>query len=310
MKKYTYLLVLSALILTTSLSCSSKKNGLLSNLNLFTIDQDRELGLQVKQEIESDRATYPIIDSTAATAEVYRYIYSIRDKILNSGQLTHKNDFPWRIRIIKNDSVLNAFCTPGGYIYVYTGILNYLDSEDQFAGVLAHEIAHADLRHSTRQMTKLYGVEALLGVVAGKSETVKQITSGLVGLKFSRDHETEADYHSVKFLCPTTYNAAGGGGFFQKIQNDGSAKTIEFLSTHPNPEDRIAQFNKNKTDMGCTGTQTYQSEFKNMVAKIKNLQATTVATPAPTPAPAPTGGTGTVIIKNPNGGEVKPVGSN
>ena len=66
------------------------------------------------------------------------------------------------LRIIHDDSTLNAFCTPGGYIYIYTGILKFLDSEDEFAGVLGHEIAHADLRHSTRQMTKQYGVQILL----------------------------------------------------------------------------------------------------------------------------------------------------
>jgi predicted Zn-dependent protease len=58
--------------------------------------------------------------------------------------LVHSKDFSWRIRIIANDSVLNAFCTPGGYIYFYTGILKYLESEDQLAGVMGHEMAHAE----------------------------------------------------------------------------------------------------------------------------------------------------------------------
>ena len=54
--------------------------------------------------------------------------------------------------------MLNAFCTPGGYIYVYTGLIKYLDNEAQLAGVLGHEIAHADLRHVTDQLTEQYGV--------------------------------------------------------------------------------------------------------------------------------------------------------
>ena len=82
------------------------------------------------------------------------------------GKVDFKDEFDWRLRIIHDDSTLNAFCTPGGYIYIYTGILKFLDSEDEFAGVLAHEIGHADMRHSTRQMTKLFGVQLLLDVLS------------------------------------------------------------------------------------------------------------------------------------------------
>jgi len=70
----------------------------------------------------------------------------------------HKDDFAWQVKIIDDPETLNAFATPGGYIYVYTGLIKFLDTEDQLAGVMGHEIAHADLRHSTRQMTSSYGV--------------------------------------------------------------------------------------------------------------------------------------------------------
>lgn len=98
--------------------------------------------------------------------------------------------------------------------------MKYLDSEDELAGVLGHEIAHADLRHSTRQMTTMYGVDVVLGAIAGNKEMIKQVSEGLIGLKFSRNHETEADSKSVEYLCPTDYNANGGGKFFEKISAD------------------------------------------------------------------------------------------
>lgn len=236
-------------------------------LNLFTVEQDRELGAQVAAEIDGNPQEYPLLDSVKY-ASVYRYVYNVRDKILNSGNVDFKEDFQWRVRIIHDDSTLNAFCTPGGYIYVYTGILKFLDSEDQFAGVMGHEIAHADMRHSTRQMTQMYGVQILLDVLAGDRAAIKQITGALVGLKFSRNHETEADERSVHYLCPTDYNAAGGAGFFQKIQDMGGASQPEFLSTHPDPGNRIEHFHNSKTTMGCAGSKTYMSEYKAMVAKL------------------------------------------
>jgi len=266
MKKIIFGLSLLASAVFIVNACGSSKGGG-KGLNLYTIEQDKELGAQVAAEIESNTKEYPILDPVKYKA-AYDYVYQVRDKILNSGKVVNKDKFLWQVKIIHNDSVLNAFCTPGGYIYVYTGILKFLDSEDQFAGVMGHEIAHADMRHSTRQMTSMYGIETMLSVLTGNREMLKQVTAGLIGLKFSRNHETEADEKSVTYLCPTDYNAAGGGGFFEKIQALGGAKQPEFLSTHPDPGNRIENFNNNKTTMGCTGNKTYQTEYKAMVSKL------------------------------------------
>lgn len=257
-------LLTSTLILN---GCGSGK-GTGKGINLFTVSQDKELGAQVAAEIASDPTTYPILDSTRY-ASAYQYLYKVRDKILNSGNVSLRNEFGWRVQIIKDDKTLNAFCTPGGYIYVYTGLLKFLDSEDQLAGVLGHEIAHADMRHSTRQMTTMYGVETLLNVIAGNRESIKTITSGLLGLKFSRNHETEADERSVHYLCNTDYNADGGAGFFEKLEAQGSASgTPEFLSTHPNPDNRIENYHNNKVSKGCTGNKNYATEYKMMVSRL------------------------------------------
>jgi len=172
------------------------------------------------------------------------------------------------LRIIQDDSTLNAFAAPGGYIYIYTGILKFLDSEDQFAGILGHEIAHADLRHSTRSMTKMYGIQVLLDVLAGDRAAIKQMTAGLIGLKFSRKHESQADAKSVDYLCPLDYNANAGGAFFEKITALGGSRTPEFLSTHPDPGDRIENFQNMAIVNGCQGTKTYETEYKAMLAKL------------------------------------------
>lgn len=230
-------------------------------INLFTIQQDKDLGLQVALEIENDKAQFNILDSSRNVA-AYKYIYGIRDKILATGKVRHKDDFAWRVRIIDNDSTLNAFCTPGGYIYFYTGIIKYLENEAQLAGVMGHEMGHADLRHSTRQMTKLYGINILVSATLGEREALKQITSGLIGLKFSREHETEADRMSVEYLCGTTWPADGGAGFFEKIEASGSASPPEFLSTHPSPSNRVANYHTWAKENNCGGTDNGSITFK------------------------------------------------
>lgn len=236
---------------------------------MFTIEDDKQLGLQVKEEIASRPAEFPVLDESQYSA-AYSHLNRMKDSIMNSGNVTYRDEFLWELKIIHDDSVLNAFCAPGGYIYVYTGLIKFLDSEDQLAGVLGHEIAHADKRHTTKQLTKSYGIGLLLQVVLGENAALlQQIAQGLISLKFSRNHEAEADEYSVKYLCPTAYNAAGAAGFFQKLidlQQAGS--TPEFLSTHPSSENRVQDISAHKTAFGCSGTGTFDSRYQQLIRSL------------------------------------------
>lgn len=235
--------------------------------NLFSVQDEIALGAQVAAEIDADRVQFPLLDSIQYP-EVYQYVYKVRDKILNTGLIDFKDDFGWRLRVIHDDSTMNAFCTPGGYIYIYTGILKFLDTEAEFAGVMGHEIAHADMRHSTRTMTKMFGIQMMLDVVAGDRAAIQQVTGALIGLKFSRSHETEADEKSVDYLCPTDYIASGGAGFFRKIEAMGGGRVPEFMSTHPDPGNRIENFENNALVKGCKGDKDFKSEFDKMKEKL------------------------------------------
>lgn len=210
-------------------------------INIFTVQQDKDLGVQLAQEIESDPATYPILDEIQYSL-AYSYLRAMRDEILASPEVKFKTEFVWQLKIIQDDNTLNAFAAPGGYIYVYTGLMKYLDTVDHLAGVLAHEIAHADQRHSTGQMIKQYGLEFLVQLASGNGTTAQlaQVAAGLTTLGFSRADETDADEHSVDYLQSTKYVCNGAAGFFTKLQAQGQGSNgPAFLSTHPNPDNRI-----------------------------------------------------------------------
>ncbi len=243
--------------------CGGKAPGGAVGL-LMDISRDYQLGLSTANQIESDPKNYQVLDS-AKYATAYGYLYAIRNNILNSGKVYYKNEFPWRIRIIKNDSVLNAFCTPGGFIYVYTGIIKYLDNETQLAGVLGHEIAHADRRHGANQMLKLYGLQALIEIfTSGTTQQVATLAQNLLMLKFSRTDETEADDYSVRYLLGTPYDPQGAKFFFQKI--GGSQRVPEFLSTHPNPDNRV---NNIEATWSCLGSGGNKELFAQRYALFK-----------------------------------------
>ena len=236
-------------------------------MNLFPVADDIKLGKQVAAEIASKKQEFPLMPEEG-NEEAYKYVRGLADKILNTGKVAHRKEFAWQVKIIRDDKTLNAFCTPGGHIYVYTGLIKYLDSEDQLAGVLGHEIAHAALRHTTRQMTKSIGVSVLVNAVSGNRQALGQVVSAIVGLKFSRSHESEADEASVNYLCGTGLNAAGCAGFFKKIQKKGG-QPPEFLSTHPNPKNRIEDIEFRAKNLGCKGKNTNQSEYQRVKGLFK-----------------------------------------
>lgn len=263
MKKIRYLFLFVGILVAIS-GCQK------GDLNLFSLQDDITLGQQTCQQIFADPATYPILPESQY-ASAYTYLNGMRDKILASGQVQHKDDFEWKLYIIDKPNTQNAFCTPGGYIFVYTGLIHYLDNASSLAGVLGHEMGHADHRHSTTQMTKDYGIQTLLDIVLGNNQgMLTQVAQSLVSLRFSRDDETDADNCSVTYLCPTQYRANGAQDFFQKIVTNGeNESTLEFLSTHPNPDNRIENINAKKTALGCSNSpatnveNTEYNVFKN-----------------------------------------------
>lgn len=251
MAKHSLLLGLGALCLAAFTQTGCKKNG----FNIFTVEDDKTLGAQLKTEIEANPAEYPLLPFTGNEA-AYNYLTTMRDDILTSDNMKHKDDFLWELYIIHDDATLNAFCAPGGYIYVYTGLIKFLDEADHLAGVLGHEIAHADERHSTEQMTEAYGLEVVTSLILGQNQNqLTEIAKGLASLGFSRAHEKEADDRSVDYLCDTEYASNGAAAFFEKLIAQGqSGSTPAFLSTHPDPDNRVTNINKRATDLSCSTT--------------------------------------------------------
>jgi predicted Zn-dependent protease len=240
------------LLLFVTLSACDENN----NLSLFSIENDIELGEQIHQEIMNDPSFKVLSPNTYS--EEYAYLNQLTNEILNSGEITYLSEFKWKVTILKDDDMLNAFATPGGYIYVYTGLIKYLNSADALAGVMAHEIAHADLRHSSRTLQKQYGLSILLSAILGNdpstiAQIAAQIAGTTAGLSFSRDYEEEADMQSVEYLSNAPYACNGAAIFFQRLQEEGQDQgTPEFLSTHPSPENRVEDINAKAAELACS----------------------------------------------------------
>lgn len=208
--------------------------------------------------------------STDKYPEAYERLNLIKTKILNSGKVKHANDFNWELTIMQDDSMLNAFCLPGGKIYVFTGLIKYLDSEDALAGVIGHEIAHADYRHGTAQMVKNAGLSLILKFVFGIEDGgLIGLGANLLSLGFSRADESEADEQSVVYLSATDYDARGAAKFFEKmIKEEKNPAVLALLSTHPDSEQRVKDINKHWEKLGSKPGETFTKEYQALKAAL------------------------------------------
>jgi predicted Zn-dependent protease len=238
----------------------------LQGFNIFSIDQDIALGKQVAHQTDSlYRAKNQLLDRSR-NARAYQLLDGVVNRVLNSGNVRYREQFTWDVKIIKDDQIQNAFATPGGHIYVFTGLIKFLDNESELAGVLGHEIAHADRRHSTQMLQRQYGISLLSGVLLGNNPNMlTQIAAGLGQLKFSRTFEQEADRYSVNYLNGTRYYACdGAAGFFVKAEKQGGGRAPEFLSTHPNPGSRVNSIRGAAQQAGCTSRSVSNSNFEEL----------------------------------------------
>ncbi len=229
-------------------------------LNIFSEKDEVNLGMQLDQEIRKNPKDYPIYSGEPS---VKNYItQNIFLEILNSPEIKKRNVYKYQLELIQDDNTLNAFATPGGFVYVYTGILKYLDSEAALAGVLAHEIAHAERRHATQNLTSYYGISILASLVLGENpseiaQVAANLFSGLTFLANSRAFEDEADDYSIKYLTSTRFYPGGVKFFFEKMRDDKlidsqPSKVKTFLSTHPDPIDRIKTAEARLRNLGIT----------------------------------------------------------
>jgi len=168
-------------------------------------------------------------------------------------------NFRWEYHVVSNPKTMNAFCLPGGKIYVYTGIMRAAKNDDQLATVMAHEVAHALARHGAERMSmnQLAGIGgkvlsvAMQGRVGANAAGMINQAYGLgaqlgVMLPYGRTHEMEADYIGLKLMDMSGYDVRQALIFWQNMQRAQGGKRggSDFFSTHPSDAKRIAQIKR------------------------------------------------------------------
>lgn len=230
------------------------------------------------QEMKLGREYAPVIEKQLGdklkNAEIQSYIAGVGAKI---AKVSHTPGKSFKFSALNHESV-NALALPDGSIYITRGMLEKLSTEAQLASILAHEAAHVTARHVSSAMSTQIGIELLLSVVASQTEmgqTAQMIANygnKIVGLRFSRDDEREADAGGLDYLVKAGYNPNAFIEVMKILDKQSKSKPIEFLSSHPLPQTRKAYLKNRIWKMNIPeGLIVGEAEYKkNVLDKLAN----------------------------------------
>jgi predicted Zn-dependent protease len=230
--------------------------------------QETELGFQVHESLKQENTKF--LDNP----DVGFYVAGLVNKLKPFAE-KDRPGVNWQYFVIDDANTVNAFATPGGRIYIYTGLLLAADTEAEVVGVVGHELAHVVARHSARQLVAAKGLETVAQMALGKDPSdVAQLAAGLLGkgsiMAYGRDMELEADQYGAKYANAAGYDPRGLVTFFEKLKAKGEMPGfLTFLSTHPTNTERIEKINAAIVANGFNATEQGTASLKAIQAKIR-----------------------------------------
>ncbi|MDH5379267.1 MAG: M48 family metallopeptidase [Cyclobacteriaceae bacterium] len=234
---------------------------MLSNCATVPVTGRRQLSLVSNSEIipmaatqyDSIVKTGPLSKNTTQTAMVRKVGKDIQAAVIEymaqNGASEQLEGFNWEFNLIDQD-IANAWCMPGGKVAFYTGIMPICVDEQGIAVVMGHEVAHAIANHGRERMSNgllaQFGLSTVSAAMGENANLTKQIFLQSMGmgtqlgmLKFSRQHESEADKIGLIFMAMAGYDPNEAVEFWQRMSALGGQAPPEFLSTHPSHDTRI-----------------------------------------------------------------------
>jgi predicted Zn-dependent protease len=194
---------------------------------------------------------------------------------------SERPNLPWTFTVLDTPMV-NAMALPGGYIYITRGMLERINSEDELAGVLGHEIAHVTARHSAQQISRqqLAQFGMLLGAVVAGPEVLQQygqiaeIGLGMLFQRYSRAHETQADLLGTGYMAEAHYNPIGAERMLmtlQRLDKNPASGLDRYFMSHPDPGKRVKDVRQKVAELGgmmsATGS-AYEQPNRNEYVRL------------------------------------------
>ncbi len=243
--------------------------------DLVSIEREKKLGtILMEQSILSPDAKEKVIHSPKLDSAIF---------IVTSRLLEHLDHplFTYHFYVVEKKDV-NAFTLPGGNIIIYSGLLDFCQTPEDLAAVLAHEIGHAQKRHVVTKLVNELGLSIMLSVLSGgNSSIIREVMRTAMSTSFSRDMEAEADAFSFSLMEKSNLDPTTLSDFFRRMkkEKDNDSNLSEFLSTHPSNTDRIRAALEYKTAAGFT-IKPISLDWSVVKEELKKVAPTKVEEPA------------------------------
>lgn len=234
-----------ALVLGVVAACSTNPATGRSQFNALSPDQEVQMGREAAPELVKEYG------GAVPDAQLQAYVTEVGMRLAAATEGDNPK-LPWKFTLLNSD-VINAFALPGGQVFISAGLARQMTDEAQLAGVLGHEVGHVTARHINDQMTNTLLVGAAVEIAAGiasESENaairdVAPVAVNLGGqsvlLRFGRKQELEADALGVRYMARNQYDPTAQIDVMRILERAmGSGRSLEFFSTHPYPETRVA----------------------------------------------------------------------
>ncbi|MFH1457709.1 MAG: M48 family metallopeptidase [Candidatus Omnitrophota bacterium] len=223
--------------------CTTIYNPATQRKEYYLIDTKQEVAMGQRMD-DALQKKFRILNDPLMQARLNR----IGNRIAS---VSDRQDVAYTFKIVQ-DKEMNAFAIPAGFVYVHSALMD-MATDDELAGVLAHEIGHVAARHSVKRLQAALGYQIVIGIALGLSGQqdmgqALDVVFNLTALGYGRKDELLADKLAVKYSKKAGFNPNGVVTFFEKLkkeaEEEGSGRVPVFLSSHPAMEERIKQVKK------------------------------------------------------------------
>jgi predicted Zn-dependent protease len=246
-KVFVFFVIGMVIYACSSVSVTGRKQlSLVSNAEIIPVANQQYAEVLKKGPISTNQEQTQMVKRVGV-----RIQKAVEEYMASQNKSSELDGFQWEFNLIDDPKMVNAWCMPGGKVAFYTGIMPICKDETGVAVVMGHEVAHAIANHGrermSQQMLAQYGL-GTLGQVLGQNPTAgKELLMQAVGagtnigmLKFSREHESEADHIGLIFMAMAGYDPNAAPKFWERMTaSSGGQEPPEFMSTHPSHSTRI-----------------------------------------------------------------------
>lgn len=269
-KSFSILFFLIALVMITS--CRPDPSGgdaVIKAQDEFNAEDQQKIGDELNNIISDPANGFNMLSPTDYP-EVYLHLNTLMGMIVNTEPVMRRTDFDWKVSVLEDDNMETAFMTLGGHLYIYTGLLKYLDGEHELVGVMAHEVGYADNDNLVERISNEFGnkdLSKILSEVIDSDQIALDMANQLSEMQFSDEEVAESDEFAMNIVCEFGWDAAGLSQLLGRAESD--SPQVEWIERRPIFIERIQAIDNligNGVDFYCgIPDKTYQDRYLEKV---------------------------------------------